>query len=85
MPHTDTIVIGLTGLKKFHNEYTLLVIFNVEASIYIFKKRKTLTDSVNVGDSLKQRVKENKPNCFEKNKEKEKEKWSINLFLMKSL
>lgn len=26
MPHTDTIVIGLTGLKTFHNEYTLLVI-----------------------------------------------------------
>lgn len=85
MPHTDTIVIGLTRLKNVHNECTLLVIFNVEASIYRFKKKQTLTGSVNVGDSLKQRVKENKPNCFEKNKEKEKSKWIINPFLIKSL
>lgn len=77
MPHTDTIVIGLTGSKKFHNEYTLLVIFNVEASIYIFKKRKTLTGSVNVGDSLKQRVKENKPNCYEKIKKKKKKNGAL--------
>lgn len=35
----------------------------------------------NVGDSLKQRVKENKPNCFKKkNKEKEKSKEALICF-----
>lgn len=54
--------------------------------IYLqIQEKQTLTGSVNVGDSLKQRVKENKPNCFEKNKEKEKSKWIINPFLIKSL